>query len=75
MVFIRFPIFDFFMNFIGLGSLRGVILDTLGGIWLPKSHIVGSWESIGILIEFEAISSHWGGDPDGTRTCARVIFE
>ena len=57
MVFIRFPTFDFFMNFIGLGSLRGVILETLGGIWLPKSHIVGSWESIGILIEFEAIFS------------------
>ena len=56
-VFIRFLIFDIFLNLMSLASLRGLILDTLGGIWLPKSDILGSWEGIGIFITFEGISS------------------
>ena len=75
LVFIRFPIFVIFMNFIGLGSLQGVILDTLGGIWLAKSDISGSWKGIGIFITFEGISSlSLGGRVPRHKFCGRVTF-
>ena len=74
-VFVRFLVFDIFLNLMSLGSLRGLILDTLGGIWLPKSHILGSWEGIGIFITFEGISSlSLGGERRGKWTCVRVTF-
>ena len=74
-VFIRFLIFDIFLNLMSLASLRGLILDTLGGIWLPKSDILGSWKGIGIFITFQGISSlSLGGRVPRHKFCVRVTF-
>ena len=58
LVFIRFQTSDFFLNLVTLGSLCGVILDTLGGIWRSKSHILGAWDNA--VFWWKRVQTLWG---------------